>query len=137
MKKSHLLGLAAAGLLLAGCYHTAQTGTGVTTTQQKEPVTEATGDVGVEGATVRYTDSGFVPSSISVEAGTSVTFVNESSGRMRVASAVHPTHRDLPGFDQLTAVGEGETYSYTFTDAGAWKYHNHVAPGNTGVVVVE
>ncbi|OGY18267.1 MAG: hypothetical protein A3F04_00135 [Candidatus Chisholmbacteria bacterium RIFCSPHIGHO2_12_FULL_49_9] len=146
MKKSHLLGLVLAGFLLAGCFHTGlKNQTGVTTTQPVEPsitgteATEATGEaVQVEeGTTVRYTDTGFVPQSISVIVGDSVTFVNESGKQMWVASAVHPTHQVLPGFDQLTAVGMGESYTYTFEMAGQWKYHNHVSPGDTGVVVVE
>lgn len=137
MKKSHLLGLAAAGILLAGCYHTGVTQQGAPV-ESEVPVTEGITETEVVSEnTVRYTDDGFLPSSINVEAGTAVTFVNESSGGMWVASAVHPTHRVLPGFDQLTAVGNGGSYSYIFAEAGDWKFHNHVSPGDTGTVVVE
>lgn len=87
-----------------------------------------------EGALVTYTDDGFTPSTITVARGTTVLFVNESSGSMWVASAVHPTHQVLPGFDQLSA---GERYTYTFEQEGSWKYHNHLAPSQTGTVVVE
>lgn len=85
---------------------------------------------------VSYTDSGFVPKSVVVKPGTTVTFVNNSSGQMWVASAVHPTHQELPGLDQLEAVGAGGKYAYTFTKVGNWRYHNHYLSAQTGTIVV-
>lgn len=89
-----------------------------------------------EQTTVTYADSGFTPNSVTVKKGTTVTFVNESTGNMWVASAVHPTHQLLPGFDQLKSVANGGTYEYTFDKVGTWKYHNHVSAGDTGTVIV-
>lgn len=87
---------------------------------------------------VDYVDGGFSPKSITVKAGTTVTWTNKAAAKqMWVASAVHPTHQLLPGFDQLASVGKSGTYSYTFTKVGSWKYHNHVSPSDTGVVIVE
>lgn len=88
-------------------------------------------------ATVDYTDSGFSPKSITVKVGDTVTWTNKSGGSMWVASNPHPVHTDLSGFDELGSAGSGETYSYTFTKAGNWKYHNHVNAGDGGVVVVQ
>lgn len=85
---------------------------------------------------VTYTDSGFAPATVQITQGDTVTFVNESTRGMWVASAVHPTHQLLPGFDQLKSVGMSGTYEYTFTNAGTWKYHNHVNPQDTASVVV-
>jgi plastocyanin len=90
----------------------------------------------VSRSVVAYTDTGFSPSPLTVNVGTKVAFVNESTKGMWVASAVHPTHQLLPGFDQLKSVTKGGTYEYTFVKVGTWKYHNHVAPGDTGSVVV-
>lgn len=87
-------------------------------------------------AVVSYTDSGFNPATITVKVGTAVTFINESSDQMWVASAVHPTHQELPGFDQLESVGTGKEYVYTFTKVGNWRFHNHLSSGNRGVVNV-
>lgn len=84
-----------------------------------------------------YTSSGFSPKSITVKVGTTVTWTNTSGKSMWVASNPHPTHQDLPGFDQLAKVDKDGTYSYTFTKAGSWKYHNHLAPNDTGVVIVQ
>jgi plastocyanin len=87
-------------------------------------------------AGVSYTDNGFTPGVITVKAGTAVVFTNNSKITMWVASAVHPTHQELPGFDELKSVNNGGTYEYVFTKTGTWKYHNHMLPDDTGVVIV-
>jgi len=89
-----------------------------------------------ERVVVTYTDSGFAPSPIRVKVGSIVTFVNESSGMMWVASDPHPSHTLLSGFDELTSVGKGGTYEYTFAKVGTWTYHNHVSPSVKGSVIV-
>lgn len=92
---------------------------------------------GVPGKmSVNYGEGGFVPNNVSVKKGTTVVWTNQSQGGMWVASAVHPTHQLLPGFDQLKSVGAGGTYEYSFTKVGTWKYHNHVQAADTGSVVV-
>jgi len=85
---------------------------------------------------VTFTDTGFAPSPVTVKAGTIVTFVNESSGNMWVASDPHPTHTLLPGFDELKNVTRGGTYEYTFVKVGTWTYHNHPNSSVKGTVVV-
>jgi plastocyanin len=89
-----------------------------------------------ERKVITYTDTGFAPEPITVTKGTTVTFVNESNRGMWVASAMHPTHQLLPGFDQLSAATKGSTYEYTFIKVGTWKYHNHVNPADTGSIIV-
>jgi plastocyanin len=85
---------------------------------------------------VTYTDTGFGPEVINIKQGSMVTFVNESSRPLWVASAVHPTHQLLPGFDQLKSVSKEGVYEYTFTKVGTWKYHNHMSPDDMGTVIV-
>ena len=85
---------------------------------------------------VTFTDKGFSPSLATVKVGTTVTFVNESNSPMWVASDPHPTHTLLPGFDELTSIGKGGTYEYTFMKVGTWTYHNHVNPSMKGTVSV-
>lgn len=85
---------------------------------------------------VTYTDTGFAPLTITVKSGSIVTFVNESARGMWVASDMHPTHQLLPGFDQKTSVARGQTFEYTFTTVGTWRYHNHQNPTDTATVVV-
>lgn len=86
---------------------------------------------------ITYTDSGYAPDSVTISSGTTVTFVNESSGFMWPASDIHPTHSILPEFDPQRPVEEGGTYSYTFTEEGAWSFHDHLMPRITGEIVVE
>jgi plastocyanin len=150
MKKFKLFSsLGVLSLVLAGCVHAASepVATESTETVDENEVMET--DEAMEkdgtdsammtddGSTVTYSDTGFAPATLTVEVGTKVTFVNESSKGMWVASAVHPTHEVLPAFDNKVTVAEGESYSYTFTKEGQWKYHNHVGPTDTGTVVVE
>jgi plastocyanin len=86
---------------------------------------------------VSYTDSGYQPKEITVKKGTKVTFINESNAGMWTASGQHPTHQLLPGFDQLKSVNKNGTYVYAFEKVGTWKYHNHVSPDQTGIVIVK
>lgn len=86
--------------------------------------------------TVTYTDSGFSPSTIMINQGDTVTFVNQSSRRMDVASDPHPLHTDYPGFDEKEGSGPGASYSFTFDRIGQWSYHNHNMPRDKGTVNV-
>lgn len=84
-----------------------------------------------------YTDSGFSPSAVNVKVGDTVTFKNQSSGGMWVASAPHPTHTDYPEFDAKKMYNQGESYSFMFTKQGNWKFHNHLGPTKFGAVNVQ
>ncbi len=119
------------------------TGTSAVAESTPTPGTGSQGDMTASGSTalqgntvVTYTDAGFSPKSVAVKRGTTVTFKNESSGNMWVASGVHPTHRLLPGFDELTGVTKGGTYDYAFVKVGTWQYHNHLKPTDLAIVVV-
>lgn len=89
-----------------------------------------------EKVVVTYTDKGFTPKTVTIKVGTTVQFMNQSASSMWVASALHPTHQLLPGFDQLQGAPNGGVYTYTFVKVGTWKYHNHLNPSDMGVVVV-
>lgn len=95
------------------------------------------GNVQVESATVVYGASGFSPATLRVKAGATVTFKNESSNQMWVASNPHPVHTGYSGFDARQAYGSGQSYSFTFARVGTWSYHNHLNPGDGGTIVVE
>jgi plastocyanin len=110
--------LLVAGLLLAGCGGGGGGGGG--------------GD-----NVVKITDSGFDPSSLTVDAGATVKFENESSDDAWPASNVHPTHQLYPGFDAKKPLLPGDSYSFTFTKTGSWGYHNHLEPDVQGTIVVK
>ncbi|PSO43017.1 hypothetical protein BRC19_03110 [Candidatus Saccharibacteria bacterium QS_5_54_17] len=86
---------------------------------------------------VAFTNEGFSPETITIEQGETVTWTNKSQEKMWVASSVHPTHNQLPGFDQREGVDEGASYSYQFQKKGEWSYHNHLRPSDKGTVIVE
>lgn len=102
----------------------------------------------VSAFTVRYTDNGFSPETMTVPVGTTVTWINQSSGEMWVGSDEHPSHTNYSGtsrsehcpdtdnsnFDQCA---RGNTFSFTFTKAGSWDYHNHVGSEDRGTIIVE
>lgn len=87
-------------------------------------------------AKVRYTDKGFTPNKIDVEAGSMVEFINASNMDMWVASVPHPQHSKLPTFDQFRLYKKGAIYRYVFDKKGTWEYHDHINPTAGGVVVV-
>ena len=117
------------------------------------PVATSTGALVV----IEYTNNGFEPHTITVKASTTIEWVNISDKLMWVASNPHPSHTDLPGFDERGVEGNGEPasyqgstliqvaqahtgvteYRYTFTKVGRWGYHNHLSPQDRGVVIVQ
>lgn len=104
----------------------------------------------VSGATVRYTDQEFSPETITIARGETVTWVNQSSKNMWVASAAHPTHMVYDGtslkdhcvagaeapFDACRAFSPDEPYTFTFDKVGTWKYHDHIDASKRGSVIV-
>lgn len=106
-------------------------------TIDQQPEVPAASPVGtVSRAVVIYEANGFSPSSITVAVGETVTFKNESAVDVWPASAPHPTHTDYPEFDAKKPIKPGESYAFTFTRAGTWKYHSHLNPTHFGSVVV-
>lgn len=104
----------------------------------------------IPDVTVTYSGTGFTPKDITVTLGTKVNFVNQSSGKMWVASAMHPTHTAYSGtslsqhcpdttnsaFDECTGDESGKTYSFTFNKEGVWKYHDHINSKMFGSITV-
>jgi len=120
--------------------------TPTTTDTNPPPTGEAPSPV-----TIMYDGDSFSPATVTVPVGTTVTWVNSSSDRMWIGSNDHPTHTRYDGtttaehcadgtatspavFDQC---GAGTQYSFTFTKAGTWGYHNHSNSGERGTVVVQ
>lgn len=131
--------------VVKGDFRSGQHGTPVSTTEDVQQASETgtmqEGDMVSEATTegkmtVEYTDGGFSPDMVRIKNGTTVTFTNQSTGTMWVASDAHPTHQLLPGFDSRKSILTGGSYEYTFTKIGTWTYHNHVSPSAVGTVVV-
>ena len=94
---------------------------------------------------VTYIDSGYSPTTLKIKKGETVTFKNQSSNSMWTASAAHPTHKIYPTvggcigsiFDACSGIQPGGSWSFKFDISGAWKYHNHLNPSDTGTITVE
>lgn len=85
---------------------------------------------------VTLTDEGYQPESLSVSRGDAVMFVNTTGRPFWPASNLHPSHRDYPEFDPREPIPADETWTFTFEEVGEWKYHDHLAPYYTGVIIV-
>lgn len=85
---------------------------------------------------VVYKNKNFSPSRLEVKKGDKVTWVNRDSSATWPASGPHPSHTGYAGFDALRGLNTGETYFFTFDKVGSWKYHDHLNPSVTGIIVV-
>lgn len=101
-----------------------------TTSSQTSTATEAEQNV------VTLTQDGFTPKTLTVKAGTKVTFVNKSGATAAVNSAPHPAHTAYPPLN-LGNFQDGGTLFLIFDKADTYTYHNHLNPSQNGKIVVE
>lgn len=90
--------------------------------QTTTPGTPAANEVLIQGMS-------FNPSTITVTAGTKITWTNKDN-------VSHTVTSDSNLFDS-GLLGVNGTYSYTFTTAGTYPYHCKVHTGMTATVVVQ
>jgi plastocyanin len=115
------------------------TTTPVTTTPPKPAVKKTTTSPAVpkvSAYTISYTDSGFNPGVIEVKLGSTITFVNNSSKELSVASTA------IGGFgvtllNQKGSINRGGTFSVTFTGTGTWSYMNRLNQRDGGNIIVK
>jgi plastocyanin len=89
-------------------------------------------------AEVTITSTGFNPATISVAKGTTVTWKNADNARHQVASEPYPSHSNLEGLFSIEPLNTGDTYSYTFNEAGTFNYLDQLNPYKVkGVVIVK
>lgn len=94
---------------------------------------------------VTYDGKSFAPASAEIKKGGTVLFLNQGTGTMWPASAMHPTHAVYPTkggcvgstFDACQALPQGASWVFTFDEVGAWKYHDHLNPSAFGTIVVK
>ncbi len=110
------------------------------------PVYELPKPVYPESALVVYDGKSFIPKEVTIVTGGTVQFMNTSGEDMWVASNNHPSHSLYPvenrsdckgsSFDSCKDIKKGGAWSFTFTENGAWGYHNHSSFEDTGLVRV-
>lgn len=99
-------------------------------------VTPTPGAVNNSEVMIQVTPSGFNPQTVTVKAGTKVSWINNSGQSVSINSAPHPLHSDYPPLN-LGRVDDGGLISLVFDKAGTYGYHNHLNPSWTGDIVVE
>ena len=161
MKNSVIFGILAvvlvlviAGFLVANSLNADKSSTVGTGSAISDNSLDGSSDESVTGPqtyTVEITSSGFSPKELTIKNGDTVTWVNKDSKGHWPASAMHPTHTVYPGsniekcstadepnlFDSCRDIPAGESWSFTFNEAGSWGYHDHSHTGLYGKIIVQ
>jgi FtsP/CotA-like multicopper oxidase with cupredoxin domain len=91
----------------------------------------ASADPALAGALVTMTDNRYTPASLTVPAGTTVAWTNQGAN-------VH-TITSLDGLFDSGAVKPGDSFAYTFTRPGTYRYicRQHLLNGMVGTITVQ
>ena len=117
-----------AALLGAAC------GGGSSTSPSPTP-SPVSGSPGPSGATITIgTNSAVSPSTVTINAGESVTFINNDSRSHEIASDPHPAHTDCPQMNALGVLSPGQTKNTNaFPTPRTCGFHDHGNPFNTAL----
>jgi len=88
------------------------------------------------GNNVWVMNSDFNPAVLTIQAGETVIWTNKDEAKRKVAAEPHPTSTSLPELvsDELE---KGDSFSFTFEEAGEWYYHDYLNPIKKGKIIVE
>lgn len=88
--------------------------------------------------TVSYSSSRcFYPSTLTINSGDSIKFVNNSNQLMWPVTSDHPTHQLLSELNSGKNVSPGGSYLATLTKIGTWSYHNEAKLKCGGSITVK
>src|SRR5258708_16087078 len=85
---------------------------------------------------ITFTADGFLQKTVTIKAGTKVTWTNTSGNKATVNSNPHPAHTDYPPLN-LGIFNNGETLSLVFDKPGTYGYHNHLNFTQGGTIIVK
>ncbi|MFY9484150.1 MAG: cupredoxin domain-containing protein [Patescibacteria group bacterium] len=85
---------------------------------------------------IELENDGFNTTSLTINVGDSVTFEIKDEGSYQVRSGPHPTHTDIPELDS-GVVAKGAKYTFKFSKAGGFRFHDHLHPSFTGTITVK
>lgn len=89
-------------------------------------------------AQISITGTGFSPATISIQAGTQVTWTNDDAKSHQIAADPYPKNDSIPGLDSTQILEPGDSYGFSFETAGSYRYHDQLNPLELlGTVVVE
>lgn len=146
--------LLASALVLSGCAGTNPPASGQVTNNENsmtdDDSIENEDSMVVGNFSVSITENGYEPRELTIKKGSTVTWTNNSSKANWPATAQHPTHTKYPGsdiqkcgtdeqgaiFDACKGLANGESFSFTFNEAGQWPYHEHVEAKTFGKIIV-
>src|SRR3989344_4989412 len=86
--------------------------------------------------TVSLENNALNPSSVDINVGDTVVWLNKDPAKHHIASDPHPSHTALPGFESVD-LSASQTYSFKFTKVGTWGYHDHLNPNIKGTIIVK
>jgi plastocyanin len=121
-----------AGLVLAGCSQSAGTTTTAPGTTTTAPGTTTTGGAtttaGAGQFQVAIANFAFSPAELTVPVGSKVTWTNNQATNHTVTS-------DTGAFGSPT-LAQGDTFEFTFTQAGQFPYHCSIHTTMTATIIV-
>lgn len=133
-----LLALLVSSVFSAGCQKSSSTSTtdnGSSSQTQKQPPTPEKAHEGggqkstaAESAIVTIKSDGFDPKDVTVKAGGTVVWKNESGNDAQI---------HLDGGSPGDPFGDGQTHEETFDTAGSFGYHNHLSSSMSGTITAE
>lgn len=89
-------------------------------------------------ASVEITADGFVPQTIRVKKGDTITWTNKDTQPHQTASDPYPANDGQVVLNSQEALAEGESYTATFENIGTFTYHDELNPtGFKATVIVE
>lgn len=88
-------------------------------------------------AVVSITGAGFTPTTVSVKVNQAVVWTNSDSTPHFVTSDDPKPIGNAPHPDSTQALNPNDSYSYVFTKAGTYTYHDSLSTGFTGTIVVK
>ncbi|MEK7063973.1 MAG: cupredoxin domain-containing protein [Patescibacteria group bacterium] len=124
------------GLIYAAIYYFyfAKKGASPYGVAYNQPTSAVTQTVNQNSVTV--TTNGFQPSSLTIKAGETIVWSNQTNATSNVSSAPHPAHTDYPPLN-LGDIAPGAPVSLVFPTAGTYKYHNHLNASQFGSITVQ
>ena len=100
--------------------------------------TKNTSASGAVAGKVDITSTGFVPATISIKAGETISWTNQDNAPHEVSADPYPKDNSIPGFVNKKGLLKGNSLTFTFTKAGTYTYHDELHPyALKGVVVVK
>jgi len=124
MKKIVITTLALLGVaILAGCNY----GGSSTTSMPATPPAASTQSPAVSGNTVVIQNFSFIPGTLTVTKGTTVTWTNHDATAHQIKSATFNS----------SLLSTGQSFSFTFDTAGSFDYSCAIHPSMLGKIIVQ